>query len=151
MSAITELLKNVSLQKPTSSSVAGQNESTGDMIDMSGFDSVLLIASLGAVTDNSVITLTAKQGATTVSTGAAILAGTTATVSETSLAVANNNMLAMDIVKPTDRYIWPIITITTANCVIDGVYAIKYGSMKGPTADTSDVVHGVTNITPAEA
>jgi len=144
------LLKNVAIQRPTSAASAGTGESTGDMIDMSGFESCLLLLHLGLATSTAVVTLTAKQGATTTSTGAATLAGTTCTVTETTAGVADNQILAMDIVNPTDRYIWPIVTITTANCVIDGITAIQYGAKAAPTTHKG-VYHAVTNITPAEA
>lgn len=126
------LLEDAKLVRIANSSAAATTEVVSSVVDLQGYDSVLLFAVLGDVTATSVLTLTAKTNT----------ANSTSSPAPTSLASpatftagatnADNKIMAIDLQKVRDRYIFASLTRTTANAVVDGIFAILYNKQDRP-------------------
>lgn len=125
--------------------VAGTTDTqTGTLVDTSGYEGVRFLALIGTVTGGGVCKMHAEQGALVGAGDMADLAG-----SETG-AAASNSMLGLDIYRPTDRYVRPLLVRTTANVVIDGIVAELYGAHSKPVTADATVVSSKLLVSPAE-
>lgn len=142
------LSKNVKVTRVMNAVAAGTGDSqNGSGVDMSGFEGVVFIAAFGTLTDGAVTTLKAQQDTVSNFATAADLAGTAMSIADTS----DNDLLVLDIYRPSERYVRPVITRATANAVIDGVIAIQYGARELPTTNDADTVASTeTHVSPAE-
>lgn len=113
---------------------AAQTTLTTDIVNMQGYDSVCFIAILGDVSDGSVLSLQVLGNDTndTVSptTYASAVAGITAGASN-----ADNKMIAVDVQKPRDQYVYATLARGTANAVVNGIIAIQYNKHDKPFSD----------------
>lgn len=129
------LSKDIKITRVMSAIVVGTTSQNGSILDMSGYDGVMFIATFGALTATQVTSLKAQQGALVAGGDMADLAGTNVG----PLADADSNKcLVLDIYRPQKRYVRPVVVRGTANAVIDGVLAVQYAGMVKPT------VHDVT-------
>jgi hypothetical protein len=120
----------------------GTASETGSTIDMQDYDGIMFIAQFGAVTDGSP-SIKAQGGALANGSDAADLAGTS------TGAAASNKACVLDIYRPTQRYITPVVTRGgSTGAVVDGVIAILYGARTKPTALDSSVSALETWISP---
>ncbi len=119
---------------------------TGTHVDMQGFDGVVFIATFGTLTATAVTKLHAEQGNASNDSDMADLAGTEMAIADT----ASNKVLVLDIYRPAERYVRPLITRATANAVINGIYAIQYGPRAYPTAQDTSVAGTELHVSPAE-
>jgi hypothetical protein len=112
---------------------------------MDGFEGVMFLAAVGALTATQVTELKA-QSAPDNSTFNDIAGSHVG-----PLADANSNcVLLLDIYRPQQRYVRPVVVRGTANAVIDGVFAIQYGAKVQPTTnDPTTVIGGVYLKSPA--
>jgi len=133
------LLQIAKVTKCTSARAAGTANSTGSMIDTAGYDSNLFLASLGAVTNASVVTLSAKGGNSTTSTAATTLTPA-ATITETTADIAENGVLGLELVNAGYRYVWPILTIANANCALDNLLCIQSPGKSLPVSQSTSIV-----------
>jgi len=120
-------VNNVQVTRCTTARTAGTTDSTGSMITTCGFEGVAFMVTLGAVTANSDITLTVKGCASTTSTAATTLTPSATVTNTTATTAGQGKVFILDIVKPKWAYLWPILTIAAANCVVGDVYALQYG------------------------
>lgn len=135
------LLKNVEIVRVANrgAGAASATPTKGTIIDMQGFDGVLFVAAFDNVLDTSAIALKIA-GADTNSSGAmALLTGAEAgaTADATS---ADNKLLAVDVYKPSNRYLEAQVFHVTANAPFDGVFAIKYRGRQMPVTQGSTVL-----------
>ena len=142
---IESLLKNGVVDKVLVATVAGTSDTlAGDILDLAGYDSVLLIGILGDVTNTAVVTLKAYCGdASNVSDGAYKTTTATITANATS---ADNKLLVLDVVRPGKRYVRADLVRATANAVVDGIVAIRYNARTNPTTQPADVVHSAISV-----
>lgn len=143
------LLNDVAIDRILVDTAAGQAATASDILDMAGFEGVLLIAKLGDVTDTSVVTLQAQQNTANSGTGMATLSGSVTYTAGAS--DADNDLLVLDVYRPSERYVRALLTSATANAVKNGVIAIRYGARKVPVTQGSTVLSSATLIEPAEA
>lgn len=124
------LSKDVLITQHMNPVAAGTTTQTsGAAIDMAGYEGCIFIASLGAVTDTSVLLLTALEVATNaVSGGTAVTGGAAGATGSTS----SNTMLIVDVVRPSKRYLYVTLARGTANAVINCIIAIRYRARKKP-------------------
>lgn len=113
---------------------------TGDILDLAGYDSVCAIAILGEVTTASVPTLKAYIGDDSTLAGGAYC--TTTAMHTASGNDADNTLLVLDVVKPGKRYIRFDLTRASANSVIDSIIAIRYNARTIPVAQDETEVSG---------
>lgn len=127
---------------------AGQTEQTSSAIDMAGFEGCKIYAAFGAITTGSVVTVKLQQSSDDGSADAySDLEGTSSAVADDR----DNDLVVIDINRPTKRYLKVVIGRTTQNAVIDGVLAVQYGPRVMPTTDDSTtVVSRETHVSPAE-
>jgi hypothetical protein len=145
---MNNLLNNVEFVVVEASASAGQTELTTDVIDMAGWHGVAFVAHLGDVSSGSVLGLVADHS----DTGSSAwddLAGPlafTAGVSD-----ADNKLLILDIVRPEKRYVRARLTRTTANAIVGGIIAIKYGGTAVPITQGATVLRSATLANPVAA
>ena len=132
-------LANSKLTRVEPGAVAGTTTLTSDVIDMKGFDAVTFIALLGDVTDTSVLTLQAQQGDQSDGSDAANLAGVLATFTA-GPTDADDNMLAVEVARPTKRYVRVTLARATANAVVDGIVAVQSNPAEAPITQDASVL-----------
>lgn len=128
-------LRDCKITHVEGAAVAGTTTLTTDPVDMQGYDSVAFIAQLGDVTSGSVLLLTVLGNDTndTVSPLAyPETAGLTAGASN-----ADSQMLAVDVQKPRERYVYATLARGTQNAVVDGIWAIQYNAQNKPLTDAA--------------
>ena len=145
---MNNLLRNVKLTR-ISADGAGTASATPNkmtIIDMLGYESVLFFVAMGNVLTTSVVSLKVA-GATTNSSGAmTVLTGSAGgTADATSY---DDKIVALDVVKPTYRYLECQLTCATADGPYDGVFAIQYNGHDLPVTQGSTVVASNTLYSP---
>jgi hypothetical protein len=113
---------------------------------MQGYDGVMFIAQLGALSASQVTNLQI-QGADA-DTGHADLVGA---VSANAADGDSDNLLIVDVVKPRQRYLKPMLNRATGNAVLDGIIAIRYSGSKLPVTQGASVASVVTVASPIPA
>ncbi len=116
----------------------------GTHVDMQGFEGVRFLALIGAVTAGGICRLHAEQGALANDTDMADLAG-----SESGDAVSNG-VLELDVYRPTERYVRPVLTRAVANIVVDGIVAELYGARSMPVSADPTVASSELHVSPVE-
>jgi len=112
---------------------AGLTDFTSSALDMEDYDGVLFICAAGAVSATAVSQVKIQQSSDDGSTDAyADLAGTfsAALVSGTD----DNKVILIDVYRPQERYLKVVWHRSTANTVIDGIFAIRYHGKVMPAA-----------------
>lgn len=134
------LLKNCKITVVEAAATAAQTELVTDVLDMQGFDGVMFIAMTGDVTTSSVLTLTVKANSAN-STSSPTPVTQKATDAFTAGATdADSKVLAVDLYKPTLRYVFASLTRTAANAVVGGIIAIQYSAKDMPTTQDATVI-----------
>lgn len=118
----------------------------GSVIDMQDFEGVEFIAQFGTITDGTP-SLKAQAGAASDGSDAADLAGTAVTEAATD----DNKCAVLDIYRPTQRYLRPVIVRGGATgAVVDSVLALLYGPRTKPTTnDAATVANTESWVSPA--
>lgn len=143
------LLKNTKLTVVAAAAVAATTDLAGSFVDMKGFDGVLFVALTGDVTDTSALALKASQNTIDSATGAAeLVGGASFTAGATN---ADNKALVLDVYKPRERYVRPILKRGTANAVVNGIIAIQYSARSMPTTQDASVIASALINDPNEA
>jgi len=146
------LLQNVKITQVVTIQADGQATASGTILDMSGYEGVMFIASFGDVDDTSVLTLQVQQDNLNAAGGMATLTGTsTYTAGATD---ADDDLLVIDIYRPLKRYVRCQVVSATANAIVGNVSAIQYGNpnaRKVPITQGSTVLDSNTYVSPAEA
>lgn len=142
---LESLLKASKIDKVLVATVAGTADTlNGDIVDLQGFDSVMLIAILGDVANTAVVTLKAYCGdAAALGDGAYKTTTATVTADATS---ADDKLLILDVLKPGKRYVRADLVRATANAVVDGIIAIRYNAKAKPTTQPADVVNNNISV-----
>lgn len=125
---------------------AGTTVQNGTAIDMQGWDGVLFVCFFGTITATGVQGLKAQQGAASDGSDGADLAGSLASVTDAQ----SNTLAVVDVYRPQERYVRPVVTRATANAVINGVIAIRYKGRKAPVTFSSSVASSKFVQSPAE-
>jgi hypothetical protein len=137
------LSQQVKIDRVANAAAAAQTGVDTSVLDMTGYDGVLFLASLGDVSDTSVLTLTVKENtanSTSSPTPTTITNGTASAVAGPFTAGASdydNKDIAVDVYRPTKRYVFATLTRTTANAVVNGIYAIRYRGRELPIDNAS--------------
>ena len=136
------LTENVAIDYIEAAATADTTTLTTDVLDMQGYDGVVFIAAFGDVTSGSVLLLSVLENtanSTSSPTPTAIsgaTAGATAGASD-----YDAKLIAVDVQKPTKRYVYATLARGTQNAVVNGVTAIRYkGSHSCPVTQGSTVL-----------
>lgn len=142
------LLREIKITRVMNAVAAGTTDQNGSGVDMSGFEGVMFVALLGTLTANQVTELKAQQDTVSNFATAADLAGTKVGPMADD---DDNQCLVLDVHKPQERYVRPVLLRETANAVIDGIIAIQYGPHAKPTVqDAATIAFSEQHISPAE-
>ena len=127
---------------------AGTTEQAGTAVDMQGYDGVLFIGLFGALTATQVTSMKAQQSsdAAAADAYADIVGSKVGPFADGD----SNKCLVLDIQRPQERYVKPVVNRGTANAVIDGVIAIQYTARSLPTAHAASVAFAEKHNAPAE-
>jgi|SRR5579859_3711123 len=121
--------------RPVNATAAGVTAINGNSYDMQDFEGIVFICAMGTLTATQVTNLKAQQ-----STDNATWADITNAATANAADADSNKLLVLDVYRPQQRYVRPVVNRATANAVIDGVIAIRYGEKKLPTTQpTADV------------
>lgn len=140
------LAHNVSVSRPMTAQAAGTSTVNGAVVDMQGWDGVLFVALVGAIVSGAVTSLKAQQGAASDASDAADLAGTAVAIPDTG----DDKVAVLDIYRPQERYVRPVVVRGTQNATVDGVIAIRYKGRKAPSALDATVIAAEMHQSPAE-
>ena len=141
------LSKNTKLTRVSNAVAAGTTDINGSVIDMQNWEGVMFIVLFGAITAGAVTSIKAQQGTQSDLSDAADLEGTSVSVADDD----DNKAFYLDIYRPGERYVRPVVDRGTQNAVVDGIVAIQYGPRKGPsTHDSTTVGGGELHVSPAE-
>lgn len=124
---------------------AGTTDIEGVTLDMQGFEGVLILVTMGAITANAVTSIKAQQGAASNLSDAADLAGTAQTIADTD----DEKTFFINVYRPQERYVRLYVDRATANAVVASAEYIQYGARKEPTTHGSNV-SGETHVSPSE-
>lgn len=142
------MLPNVEFVVVEAAAVAGTTELTTDEIDTSDCDGVVFFAHLGDVTTGSVLGFVADDSDTS---GSGFAALTGALAFTAGAADADNKALILDVYKPNKRYVRARLQRGTANAVVNGITAVKYGKRSVPVTQGSTVLASGLLANPARA
>lgn len=139
--------KGTKVTRIMNAQAVGTGNVTSSILDMSGFESVEIIALAGTITDGN-FSIKLQDGNTANLSDAADVAGTLVTAQNTD----DNKALVLDIVRPVKRYCQVIAVRGGATgAVIDGIIAIQYGPRVKPAANDASTVAGTeTWVSPAD-
>lgn len=141
------LSKNVKISQvitPTAGAAA-TTDINGTTLDMSGFEGVLFILTMGAITSGAVTSAKVQQGAAAGMGDAADLLGTGVTIADDD----DEEVFMLDVPKPRERYVRLVIDRGTQNAVVAAAIAIQYGGRKRPHSHGTGV-NSELNVSPAE-
>jgi hypothetical protein len=146
------LSKQVKVQQLEGYTAATTNKITSDIIDMEGFEGVMFIIELGAITAaGGTIDAYVEGDSANATTYMERLAGSDDhTVTEGDYAEAYS-CIVIDVYRPIDRYLQCVVDPATQTVVICGITAIQYGPRVLPvTNDDTSVLKCDTLISPAD-
>ena len=122
------LLKDALITRVVNETAAGTSAINGTALDMQGFDSILVVALLGAVTDGSVMTLSVLSNPTNSNSG-----GTTEVAGDpTTAAASSNKVMAVECLRPSQRYVYANFTRSAQNAEVNGILAIQFNAKNVP-------------------
>lgn len=134
-------LSKFKLEKLSDPTAAGTTDAASGVVDMAGFDGVMLFTSIQTPAANNY--LTAQSGAQSNGSDAADLAGT-------KVGNASTKAVAIDIYRPADRYV-RLNTKRGTSTAVGEVWALKYnGRVSPPDNNTSGTILSAILASPAK-
>ncbi|OHB68812.1 MAG: hypothetical protein A2V70_11345 [Planctomycetes bacterium RBG_13_63_9] len=141
------LTKGCKLTRVINATAAGTSDVNGSTIDMKGYDSVVFIVGFGEITATAVTSIKAQQGAASNMSDAADLLGTAISVADDD----DDQIVALEVVKPQERYVRVVVDRGTANAVIDFGIALQHAAQTEPvTHDPTTVIGSECHHAPSE-
>jgi hypothetical protein len=125
--------------------VAATTDINGAVLDMSGFEGVLMVVTFGTITGSAVTSIKAQQDTAVGMGTAADLAGTAQTIADTD----DEKVFYIDLFRPLERYVRLVVDRATQNAVVASAEYIQYGPREAPVTHATEV-SGETHVSPAE-
>lgn len=140
------VLKQNKIVRHNNGAVAGTSTITPSAgIDMQGFNSCMFLVLLGTITASGVPSIKVQQSSDDgVADAYSDLEGTAFAVTDAD----DDEIIAVEIIRPTKRYLKLILARTTANVVLDGILAILGGAQSHPVTQTANGCE--VHVSPAE-
>ena len=144
---MTNLSKNVKITPAIlpSAGAAGTTDIEGATLDMSGFEGVLIMIVMGAITATAVTSIKAQQGAESDLSDAADLEDSGQDIADDD----DNQTFFIDLYRPAERYVRLLVDRGTANAAVASATYIQYSGRKPPFSHASGV-SGELIISPDE-
>jgi hypothetical protein len=135
-------LEGLKITKLAAGAASAGTAVTGSTLDMAGYAGVLLISSIA--TANAGNYLKAQGGAAFDGSDAADIAGSK------TIAAANAEAVVIDLNRPLQRYITPVLIRGGANTATGDIWAVQYNpNTKPQTSDVTNVLISNTLKSPA--
>ena len=131
---LSEQVKISSAVTPTAGA-AGTTDIEGTTLDMSGFEGVLMIVRMGAITGSAVTSIKAQQDSASTMATAADIAGTSQAIADDD----DDQTFYIDLYRPLERYVRLYVDRGTQNAVVSSATYIQYGARKAVTTHGSNV------------
>lgn len=131
------LSEDCAIDRVMDAQAAGSTDVNGSGLSLAGYDGILFIALLGTLTATQVTQMKAQQSSDDGSADA--YADIADSETDAMDDADDNKLLVLDIYRPEEEYVRPVLERATANAVIDGVIAIRYKSRDVPITQGSDV------------
>lgn len=125
--------------------VAASTDLNGSTLDMQNYDSVLMLVRMGAITGSAVTSVRAQQGENSDGSSMSDLIDTDITIADDD----DDEIFAIDIIKPEKRYVRVVVKRATQNAVVTGAEYIQTGPRKQPVSQGSGVTVE-THVSPIE-
>jgi len=133
------LSNGVKISVLSSPHATGQYTQNGTPLDMEGFEGVLFLVLITASLNTGTFTLQANGNTISSTSGMTLFNEGTSAATAGSDGALNDNVLALDIYKPLERYIIPQVVTAVANGAIGEIIAIQYGPRTKPTVQPAAV------------
>ncbi len=144
---MSNLSKQVQVQRIKVGVVAGTTTITSDAVDMAGFEGAMFVFSVGAITSGAALSWKAQQSSDDAATDAySDLLGTNQAIADT----ASDKVSILEIYKPEKRYLKVVVTRATQNAVIDGIVVYKSEPKFANVTNGATVVGSETHLSPEE-
>jgi hypothetical protein len=130
---------------------ANNTDVTTVIVDMAGYEGVMCIQPITDSANTGKAELIARQNSANSTVGMAALSGATATKTDAGGDALNSKCLVLDVHQPQERYVDFNIKSSVANVAFGDAIIILYNGAKKPVVQSSDVLHGVLVVSPAEA
>ena len=117
---------------------AGTSDVDSDIVDATGYQLVSFIAVLGAVTDDSVLSIEVQDNTVNSGTGMTKIDSTKTT--DVTAATSSDKLLITEVYRPVKRYLRAHIERNTQNAVIDSIVAILSNPRGLPTTADATVL-----------
>lgn len=124
---------------------SGTADRTGAVLDMQGWDGVLMIFQFATIAAGGTNSIKAQQGAASNLSDAADLAGTAQTVADDY----DGKIKYIDVYQPRERYVRAYVDKDTSNACAETVTYIQYRGQTLPSTHSTDVA-GESFVAPAE-
>ena len=139
------LSKNAKTVVISNAVAAGTSDlTTLNSVDMQNYESVMFVIQFGAIVSGAATSVKTQQSAD--DSSFADLEGTSQTVLDTD----DNKAFVIDIVKPLDRYVRPVVLRATQNSTIESITAVLYGARKMPITNDITIGGSETHVSPDE-
>ena len=140
------ILNNTRIVRHSNGVTAGTTAVTPSAgVDVQGYNSVAFLVLLGTITSTGVPSIKVQQSDDNGSADAFDdLAGSAFATNDTQ----SNGIIAVEIMRPTKRYLRVVVTRATANVVLDGIVAILSNPMAVPI--TPATLGNEVHVTPLE-
>ena len=140
-------LANEQVARVLPAAIAAQTTLTSLVRDMKGFDSITFIVFLGDVTVDCVLTLQAKHGDLADGSDAVDIAGALATFTA-GATDADDNMLSVEVARPTKRFLRASIARGAANAIVDGMISVQTSPAEAPITDDPTLLAKKFSLSP---
>lgn len=144
---LTDKVKTIRVENAVA---AGTSDVESDVVDLGqspGFNSVRFIVLLGAITTSAVTSVKAQQGDLSGGSDMDDLEDSAVDVADDD----DNQMVIVDVIRPSKRYVRCVVDRGTQNAVVDGIIAELYDARDVPVdADTVTLVGSSKLVTPDE-
>lgn len=125
---------------------SGSADREGAVIDMKGWDGVLVIAQFGTIATGAVTSIKMQQGAAANLSDAADLAGTAQTIADDD----DSKVKYIDVYQPRERYVRVVVDKDATNACAETVTYIQYRGREVPPSAHGTGVAGEAHLSPAE-
>ena len=126
---------------------SGNADRTGAVLDMQGYDGVLMVVKLAAVVNGGTNSIKAQQGELANGNDMADLEGTKIVIADDD----DNQVFMIDLYRPAKRYVRLYVDKDAANACAESALYIQYGPTQRPVDnDVTDAVTYEFHATPAE-
>jgi hypothetical protein len=144
---VNELIGDVKITQAVTvtAGAAAFTDINGTTLDMNGWDGVIMVVQMGAITASAVTSIKAQQDSASGMGTAADLLGTAQTIADTD----DEKTFYLAIHKPQERYVRLVVDRGTANAVCSAIY-IQYSGRTPFNATHGTAVAGEAHVAPAE-